>query len=160
MIVSLRLFCLIWLASVTAAFCQAAEPEEYIRGIVRDQEVAWNQGDAEGYSRHFAVDGTFTNIRGTHFVGRDAFIARHVEIFAGFFRGSRMRSNIERIHFPSPNVALVDVRHEVSGLTAFPPGVPASSDGVLRTMLLQVFVRNPAGWELVAYHNVDVKPKG
>jgi uncharacterized protein (TIGR02246 family) len=129
-----------------------------ILAVLKQQEDAWNAGDGEKYSAAFAEDGTFTNIRGTVFQGRAAFLERHVEIFRGFFKGSRLRSHVRRLHFAAENVALVDVDHEVSGLQGMPPGVPASEDGILRTRLLQVFVLRNGRWELVAYHNVDVKP--
>ena len=44
-----------------------------IRSILDNEIATWNQRDAEGYSKHFAADGTFTNVRGMFFTGRQAF---------------------------------------------------------------------------------------
>jgi uncharacterized protein (TIGR02246 family) len=52
--------------------------------------AAWNKGDAQAYSRHFAADGRFTNILGMFFTGQ-AFLDRHEEIFKGIFRGTVLR---------------------------------------------------------------------
>ena len=143
---------------LTTCLAQGGEAEEHeIRSILERQEAAWNAGDGEAYSAAFAEDGTFTNIRGTVFAGKAAFVARHVEIFKGFFKGSVLKSQIRRLHFPAENIALVDVDHSVENLRAMPPGVTPSPDGVLRTRLLQVFVKRGERWELLAYHNVDVK---
>lgn len=62
-------------------------PDETAIRQVLDNEVAtWNKGDTDGYSRHFAVDGTFTNIRGMFFTGHQEFRDRHEVIFKGEFR--------------------------------------------------------------------------
>lgn len=151
---------LLLLALSPLAWADSKGAEAEIRALLHAQEVAWNQGDADGYSAHFAEDGTFTNIRGTRFSGREAFVARHREVFSTFFKGSTLQSRIERLHAPTPDVVVVDLLHEVSNLSAFPPGVAAAPDGVLRTRLLQVFVHREGAWALVAYHNVDIKPEG
>src|ERR1700680_1242153 len=44
---------------------QGKPDEAAIRKILQEEVAAWNKGDAQGYSRHFAADGTFTNILGT-----------------------------------------------------------------------------------------------
>ena len=43
---------------------QVSPDEAAIRQIIHDEIVAWNAGDAAAFARHFASDGTFTNIRG------------------------------------------------------------------------------------------------
>lgn len=63
-----------------------APDEAPIRNIIQDEVNAWNRGNAEAYSRHFAEDGTFTNILGMFFTGREAFRARHEQLFRTVFR--------------------------------------------------------------------------
>lgn len=53
----------------------ATADESAIRKIIQDEVAAWNRGDATAYSRQFATDGTFTNIRGQFFTGYDAFLS-------------------------------------------------------------------------------------
>lgn len=48
----------------TLVFGQGGPDQMAVRKIIHDQVSAWNKGDAEAYSRHFAADRTFTNIVG------------------------------------------------------------------------------------------------
>lgn len=43
---------------------QNSPDETAIRQILDNEVATWNKGDTDGYSRHFAADGTFTNIVG------------------------------------------------------------------------------------------------
>jgi hypothetical protein len=78
---------------------QNAPDETAIRKVIEDEETAWNNGDAEAYSRNFATDGTFTNILGMFFTGHQAFLDRHEEIFKGMFRGTVLRQDIVSVKF-------------------------------------------------------------
>ena len=135
-----------------------ASDEAQIRAIIAEQVTAWNAGDAKAFSASFAEDGSFTNIRGTVFYGHRAFEDRHVEIFRGFFKGSKLAMSPTRIRFVRPDVAIVDVATELSELRGrTPPGVTASADGRIRTRLQEVFVKDGGRWRVASYHNVDVK---
>ena len=68
---------------------QTATHEAAIRSIIQDEIVAWNKGDAAAYSRHFAADGTFTNITGQFFTGYEAFLEQHEVISEA--RGSALQ---------------------------------------------------------------------
>ena len=39
-----------------------------------------------------------------------------------------------------------------------PAGIPVPPDGILKTQLMEVFVRRGDQWWVEAYHNVDIKP--
>ena len=39
-----------------------------------------------------------------------------------------------------------------------PAGMPVPPDGILKTQLMEVFVRHGDTWWVEAYHNVDLKP--
>lgn len=68
---SSSVFVAVLLATIGTA--SATSPDEIaVRTIVQDEIAAWNSADAVAYSRHFATDGTFTNIRGQFFTGREA----------------------------------------------------------------------------------------
>ena len=54
-----------------------------IQNILQEEVTSWNNGDAITYSKHFAEDGTFTNILGMFFTGHKTFLERHEEIFKG-----------------------------------------------------------------------------
>ena len=51
------------------AMPQAKPNESAIRTIVQEEVAAWTAGDAVAYSRHFATDGVFVNIRGEYRTG-------------------------------------------------------------------------------------------
>jgi uncharacterized protein (TIGR02246 family) len=144
----------------TMAAAQDKPDEAAIRGILQEEMTAWNKGDAPAYSRHFAADGTFTNIRGMFFTGHKAFLDRHEEIFKGMFRGTVLRQDVVSLRFIRSDVAVVETLTCVSGFSASgpPPGTHADAKGRLRTRLLQVMVKNGDEWKITAYHNVDIKP--
>lgn len=134
-----------------------AADEAAIRAIVVEQVNAWDAGDAVAFSRSFAPEGSFTNIRGTVFYGHRAFEERHREIFTGFFKGSRLSMSVTRIRFVRPDVAIVDLATEVGNLGGAPPGIKPNAEGKIVTRLQQVFVRDAGVWRVESYHNVDVK---
>jgi hypothetical protein len=65
----LLVFAIVLFAAV-AANSQASPDETAVRNIIQEEITAWNASDAGAYSRHFAADGTLTNIRGRFFTGR------------------------------------------------------------------------------------------
>jgi len=137
-----------------------AGDEATIRNILQEEVATWNKGDADGYSRHFAADVTFTNIQGMFFTGKKAFRDRHEEIFKGPFRGTTLRQEIVSLRFVRSDVAIVDALTWVSGFSRSgpPPDTHADAKGRLRTRLLQVLVKDGGEWKISVYHNVDIKP--
>jgi uncharacterized protein (TIGR02246 family) len=130
---------------------------EEIKQILVRQEEAWNRKDATGFSQDCDMSISFTNILGKVYFGRNLFDERHADIFSTIFKGSALIMSIQRIHFPNPDVAIADLSTAVSNYQALPPGIDTPPDGVLRTSLMQVFIRTESGWRMVAYHNVDIK---
>lgn len=141
----------------SAGQASATTDEAQIRAIVEEQVTAWNAGDAVAFSKSFAENGSFTNVRGTVFYGHKAFEDRHREIFTGFFKGSKLAMSITRIRFVRPDVAILDLATELSNLSGAPPGVRPNAAGRIRTRLQQVFVNDGGVWRVESYHNVDVK---
>ena len=137
---------------------QTSSPEEEIRRIVASQAAAWNAGDGARYAEHLAPEASFTNIFGMVMYGREAFIKRHAEILATFYKGTTKHHAIRRIRLITPDVALVDIDNEVRGVKAMPGGAIVPAGGVVKTQLMEVFVLRDGRWWVEAYHNVDVKP--
>jgi len=129
-----------------------------IQTIVAEQAAAWNAGDAEGYASHVAQDVSFTNLFGMVMYGHDAFEKRHAEILATFYKGTTKSHTIRRIRLVTPEVAIVDIDNEVRGVKSLPGGIPVPADGVMKTQLMQIFVRREGHWWVEAYHNVDITP--
>jgi uncharacterized protein (TIGR02246 family) len=140
------------------SFAQDAVAEAPIRAIVADQVAAWDAGDGPGYARHLAPDASFTNLFGMVIYGAPAFSQRHAEILATFYKGTTKAHVIRRIRFVTPDVAIVDIDNQVRGVKAMPAGIVVPPDGIVKTQLMEVFVRRNGRWLIEAYHNVDLKP--
>jgi uncharacterized protein (TIGR02246 family) len=139
---------------------QYSPDETAIRRILDNEVATWNKGDTDGYSRDFATDGTFTNIRGMFFTGHQEFRDRHEAIFKGEFRGTSLKQEVVSLRFIRPDVAIAETLTWVSGFSKAgpPPGTLVEANGRLRTRLLQVLKKDGVEWKIVVYHNVDVKP--
>jgi len=145
-------------APVAALRAQDAQAEAAIRAIVAEQAAAWTAGNVDGYVKQVAPDVSFTNLFGMVMYGKTPFTERHAEILASFYKGTSKHHAIRRIRFVTPDVAIVDIDNEVRGVKAMPAGIAVTADGVIRTQLMEVFVRRQQNWWVEAYHNVDLKP--
>ena len=145
------------LATPVAGFAQGTDSETALRAIVAEQAAAWNAGDGAGYSARVAPDASFTNIFGMVMYGAPAFAKRHSEILSTFFKGTTKTHVVRRIRMVTPDVAIVDIDNEVKGIKTMPAGIALPPGGVLKTQLMQVFVRRNGQWWVEAYHNVDTK---
>ena len=137
---------------------QDASGEAAIRAIVAEQAAAWNAGDGAAYAIRVAPDVSFTNLFGMVMYGKAAFTERHSEILKTFYKGTTKHHAVRRVRFVTPDVAIVDIDNEVRGVTTMPAGIAVPPDGVIKTQLMEVFVRRQQQWWIEAYHNVDVKP--
>ena len=161
MIVKRHIRCLLFSLVVLApagALAQDAAAEAAIRAIVAEQAAAWDAGDGARYASRVASEASFTNLFGMVMYGKPAFEARHKDILATFYKGTNKKHVIRKIRFVTPDVAIVDIDNEVHGVKAMPPGIAVPKDGVIKTQLMEVFVRRNGEWWVEAYHNVDTKP--
>ena len=117
--------------SVSPIRAQNNPDETAIRQILDSEVTTWNKGDTDGYSRHFAADGTFTNIRGMFFTGHQAFRDRHEAIFKNEFRGTSLKQEIVSLRFIGPDVAIAETLTWVSGFPNAepPPGTQVDAKG-------------------------------
>ncbi len=128
-----------------------------IQAILDAQQEAWQAGDAAAFGRDATADIVFTNVIGMFAVGLAGFEAQHRQIFATFYKGSKLRQEVEQITFVRPDVAIVNTLTQVTGHGPLPPVFPPH-DGALHTRLEQVMVRSAGGWKVAAFHNVIVTP--
>jgi uncharacterized protein (TIGR02246 family) len=133
------------------------QSESEIRAIVAAQAAAWNAGDGAAFGKDMSADVSFTNLFGVVMYGAPAFVERQKQILSTFFKGTTKIHSIRRIRFVTRDVAIVDIDNVLSGVKTLPAGMVVPPDGVLRTQLMQVFVRHSRGWQVEAFHNVDVK---
>lgn len=90
------------------AVAQSKSDEDAIRKILDDEITTWDHGDTDGYSKHFAADGAFTNVMGMFFTGRQAFRERHEFIFKGPFRGTTLQAQVVSLRFITGDVAVCE----------------------------------------------------
>lgn len=145
-------------AMVAVPVAQDRASEAAIRAIVSEQVAAWNAGDGHAYAKHLAPEASFTNLFGMVMYGAPAFEQRHADILATFYKGTTKHHDVRRIRFVTADVAIVDIDNEVRGVKTMPGGIVVPPDGVVKTQLMEVFVRREGQWWIEAYHNVDVKP--
>ena len=149
----------ILLLAGSIAAAQSKPDDDAIRNILDNEITTWNQGDTDGYSKRFAVDGTFTSVPGMFFTGQRAFRDRHEVIFKGPMRGTTLRQEVVSLRFLTPDVAICETITWVSDFkSGAPPYLHLDAKGRLRTRLLQVMTKRNGEWQIVAYHNVDIKP--
>ncbi|MVM34810.1 SgcJ/EcaC family oxidoreductase [Spirosoma sp. HMF4905] len=146
--------------TTTVLYAQSKSDTLAIQTIIQDETSAWNKGDAIAYSKQFAQDGTFTNIVGMFYTGHKAFLYRHDEIFKGMFNKTTSTQKIVSLRFVRPDVAIVETLCRVTGFpaTGLPARIQLDAKGRLTTRLLQVLEKSAGNWQIVSYHNVDVKP--
>jgi uncharacterized protein (TIGR02246 family) len=125
-----------------------------IEQLLRELVDAWNRGDTQSFGARYRRDGTFTNVNGTFYVGREEFNRRHEEVFRGVFEGTTLALTTRTLRFIRPDVAVVDIVTGLSGVRAPPPGVQAGPDGALHSCLLLVLVKEHGAWWIATYHNV------
>jgi uncharacterized protein (TIGR02246 family) len=144
----------------TAIFAQSKLDTLAIENIMQEEVEAWNKGDAETYSKHFAENGTFTNILGLFFTGHKAFLERHKQIFKGVFNKTILEQKTVSLRFIRTDVVIVETLTWILGFSKLgpPPGTHLDDKGRLYTRLLQVMVKEETDWKIVTYHNIDVKP--
>lgn len=140
-----------------AVQAQVNSDDSQIRVIVAAQVTAWNAGDGTAYATDIGSDVSFTNLFGMVMYGASAFTERHRQILATFYKGTTKHHEVRRIRFVTPDVAIVDIDNEVRGVKAMPPGIAVPPDGIVRTQLMEIFVRRADRWWIEAYHNVDTK---
>lgn len=142
----------------SAALATQADDEAAIRKILDSQVAAWNAGDSKAFSKHVSRSVAFTNVFGVVSYGVANFEKRTHATLTTYYKGTSRVMTVRQLRFPTPDVAIVDIGNEVHGVKSMPAGITVPPDGIVRTQLMEVFVRHDGKWWVEAFHNVDVKP--
>lgn len=142
----------------SVSMAQSPADQSELRGILQQQEAAWNRGDGSAWASAFSDDADFINIRGAVFHGRTLIAQRHAQIFSGPYQGSHSKITIRQLTEIAPGVALIETEHEITGYKFLPPGIAPTSEGVLRTLMKYVAVKQGGQWHLVAAQNTPILP--
>ena len=150
--------CALLLTLVAVPGARAQSSKDAIQVLLSAQEAAWNRGDGPVWAAAFTPDADFINIRGDIFHGRAEIAQRHARIFAGPYLGSHVAVTIRRFTEVVPGVAVVETDQEVTHFRVLPPGVAATTDGVLQTHMKYVATKQADSWQFVAAQNTAVLP--
>jgi uncharacterized protein (TIGR02246 family) len=126
-----------------------------INAVLTNRFIAgWNAHDAHIFASAFAEDADFTNVRGVSASGRYQIEQFHAQAFQKMFMQSHQTAEVKKIRFLKPDVAVVDVRWEMTGALT-PDGIPVP----YRTGLLALVFTSPGGhWFITVMHNTDLSP--
>jgi uncharacterized protein (TIGR02246 family) len=89
--------------------------EAKLRETVAALNDAWNAHDAAAFAALFHDDADFTNVLGMTANGRDGVERFHSPLFATIFKHSRFRADAIRVRFIRADVALMDIRWNMTG---------------------------------------------
>jgi uncharacterized protein (TIGR02246 family) len=130
--------------------------EETIRNIVVVMTEEFNRHDAKAAARMYAPDARFVTVRGEVMNGQPAIEKGLAAILGTRARNASQRTLDVAVRFPRPDIALVNVTNELSGLVA-PDGQALPSH---QELSLRVFVKESGVWQVVAFQNTLVRPFG
>jgi len=124
-----------------------------IDAVLSQRFVAgWNRHDAHLFASAFAADADFTNVRGVGVSGRDNIEKFHAEVFERFFMHSHQSAQIQKIRYLNADIAVVDVRWQMTG--ALDPSGKTMPD---RSGLLDLVFTSASGeWLITVMHNTDL----
>ena len=143
--------------SVGVVMADEVTERESIEAILSRQSLAWVAGDADAFVEAALDMVSFTNVMGMYSVGIEPFRVQHARIFSTIYKGSRMSQAVERVAFIRPDVAIVDTLATLEGVEHLPPGF-APGEGLPKSRLQQIFLKDAGAWRIAAFHNVFINP--
>ncbi len=137
---------------------QSADDERAIREVLMALPEAWNARDAAAWVENFTPDSGFVNILGMRFPDRAANEQRHAALFATIFSDSTLSAEVLQIRFTDADTAVAEVRFELIGYAALPPGIGETEPGKLATRLVDVLQKIDGHWRIVFSQNTAIVP--
>jgi uncharacterized protein (TIGR02246 family) len=130
--------------------------EEAIRKVVVLMTEGFNNHDASAATQMYRPAARLVTVRGQVMDGRPAIEAGLASIFATRAKSASHRTLDVAVKFIRPDVALVYVTNELSGLVALDSqALPAHQE-----LSLRVFVKESGTWSVAAFQNTMIRPFG
>ena len=123
-----------------------------IERVISDQALAWNRSDMHAWSAPFTEDGTFVNIFGNVFRGKQEIKDRHVQIFKSFLKDSKMEILKTEFREIRPQVVSATIHWKTLGFQN-PFIQPAPKDEPAQGVFSQIFVKEGDHWAITSSHN-------
>lgn len=141
---------LLSIVCLTNARAQTAADETAVRNVITTFNEAFNAHDAKAFAAVFAEDADFTNWRGMSAHGRAKIEAFHVPVLTVMYKNGVQKVVDSTVRFVRPDVAVVDVRSEVTG--GVTPDGKASP--LLKFLLNWTVTKESSGqWLIKVMHN-------
>lgn len=152
-----RLFAV--LAALSTSACATPntatqEDEAAIRRSVLAMTEAFNARDDAALMTIATPDADFVTVLGRWTEGTSAYVAARRSRFDGPLKNAKLRPLETHVRFIRPDVAVVHVTHEISGMsnaagTTIPPHPELST---------RVYAKNGGRWVMTAFHNTGLPP--
>ena len=132
----------------------ASADEQAIRLVIAEMTEGFNSHDGRAASRMYLPDARLVTVRGEVMEGQAAIEKGLTSIFETRAKNATHRTLNVTIRLLRPDIALVHVTNELSGLvapdgTALPPHQELS---------LRVLAKHDERWQVAAFHNTMVRP--
>jgi uncharacterized protein (TIGR02246 family) len=121
--------------------------EAELRLLVATYVDAWNRGDGDAFASVFADNADFTSIRLDQISGRGRIAAAHNQIFATFYKDTRIAATLDDVRPLRDDLAVLDIDAHMTNAAGEP-------FGPRHTHAMAVAERQAAGWRIVAFQNM------
>jgi uncharacterized protein (TIGR02246 family) len=143
-----------YVAMVGAQQTGAATDEQAIRQVITEMTEGFNSHDGRAATRMYMPEARLVTVRGEVMEGQAAIEKGLTSIFETRAKTAKHRTLNVSIRFLRPDVALVHVTNELSGLVA-PDGAALPSH---QELSLRVFAKQDGHWQVAAFHNTMIRP--
>jgi len=123
--------------------------EELIRSIMAATTEAFSNHDAKAWAQYCTPDAQLVTVRGESMKGVDQIEKGLAAIFQTRARHATLKTLDLSVRFIRPDVALVHLTNELSGLLS-PDG---QTQAPHRELSIRVLVKDQGTWRITAFHN-------
>lgn len=128
-------------------------PEEAgIQSNLNEFAKAWNIHDSKAFSKVFAQDADFTNVRGVSAHGRADIEQFHAKNFTTIFKNSNLVITNKKFRLIRPDLAAVDALWEMTGSI----GMDGKEVPLRKGLLNFLMTRTGDNWLILIMHNSDL----
>lgn len=124
--------------------------EAAIRAVVVELSEAWTTADAERWGRQFTSDADYMAVTTTFYKGREANVKAHQALFAGRFKDTKAKYEVQTIRFLTNDIAVVHVKASM-----VPKNEEFRKDHLFPVM---VFTKDKGQWLISVFQNLSVGP--
>ena len=132
----------------------APADEQAIRQVITEMTEGFNSHDGRAASRMYMPEARLVTVRGEIMEGQAAIEKGLTSIFETRAKNAMHRTLNVSIRFLRPDIALVHVTNELSGVVA-PDG---SALPPHQELSLRIFAKQDGHWQVAAFHNTMVRP--